>query len=128
MSKVQKDFFIGNFPPFKYFTNFAPFALSVIDGFYDVDLETPPVVVSRVNELLNFIESADATHHQHALINFYEYQQLWVGINFFVEYVHLNYFAGKRFSSSSYDFERLTYLKTHAKTHLHNFLLSQKVE
>ena len=125
MSREQLNFFIGDFAPYKYFSGLAPFALAIVADHPHV--EPTPTVRQKLVDLLSFAEKLDERRHNYALSNFYEYQQLWTGMNFFIEYITLSYFAG--LSSPSDDGkDRLSYLKEQAKNYLHNFLLSQKPE
>ena len=121
MSRDKKNFFIGDFGPYKYLSGFAPFAISLVNDAVDPNENTK----KRIIELLAFTERIDRKQHDYALSNFYEYQQLWAGISSFVEYVTLRYFAGLQEVHAN---DRMSILKSQAKNHLHNFLLSQKAE
>ena len=121
MSRTQKNFFIGDFGPYKYLSSLAPFAISVVSD----PAEPTSDVKRRLIELLAFTEKIDQQQHKYALSNFYEYQQLWAGMSSFVEYATLRHFAGLQ---EVHELDRMSHLKSQAKTHLHNFLLSQKAE
>lgn len=122
MSREQKRFFIGDFGPYKYLSTLAPFALSLTND--PADLRTS-ASTKRLLELLEYVERIDRRQHEYAVANFYEYQQLWAGMSSFIEFVNLRLFAGLHSTGEN---DRVSYLKSQARTHLHNFLLSQKAE
>jgi hypothetical protein len=122
MSREQKRFFIGDFGPYKYLSTLAPFALSLTDDPSGLQAFT---TYKRLLELLEYVERIDRRQHEYAVANFYEYQQLWAGMSSFIEFVNLRLFAGLHSTGEN---DRVSYLKSQARTHLHNFLLSQKAE